>query len=337
MRILIIGGTRFVGRHIAAAAMERDHQVTLFHRGRTGPDVLPQAEHLLGDRDASEALAALALREWDATIDTCGYVPRQVRALGAALGTGSGRYVFISSVSVYRPPASPGYTEDAPLIEFADPAVEDVTAETYGGLKVLCERAALDAFGTDVLTIRPTYVVGPHDHTWRFPRWVRRIADGGEVLAPGPAEDPAQVIDARDMAAWIVHLVERELEGTFHAASPPPPFSWGQLLDVLVEAVGPPGTALTWVDGDFLRGEGLGQRDLPLWTGGDADRFMSAADPGAAYVTGLSPRPLEDTAHDTLDWIRNQPAADGERPGLDPAREADLLARWRAHSAARPR
>ncbi len=167
MRILVIGGTRFVGKHIVAAALAAGHDVSVFHRGRTGPALFPEVEHLIGDRDAD--LSALSTGTWDATVDTCGYVPRQVHALADALGERGGRYAFISSISAYAPPLGPGITEDAELIELPDPTVEEITGETYGGLKVLCERAAHQRFGADTLIVRPTYVIGPDDYTWRFP------------------------------------------------------------------------------------------------------------------------------------------------------------------------
>ena len=326
MRILVIGGTRFVGKHIVAAALAAGHDVSVFHRGRTGPALFPEVEHLIGDRDAD--LSALSTGTWDATVDTCGYVPRQVHALADALGERGGRYAFISSVSAYAPPLGPGITEDAELIELPDPTVEEITGETYGGLKVLCERAAHRRFGADTLIVRPTYVIGPDDYTWRFPSWVNRIARGGMVLAPGPADDPAQYIDGRDMAAWIVHMVGRGTGGTFHAAGPSQAFTWGDELSIIADTVGPPGTALQWVDEAFLVDNGLDGATLALWSGGDEGRWVMAVDSSAASANGLRMRPLAETVRDTLDWVAAnvQPS----RPGLDPDRERELLAAWAA-------
>src|SRR5262249_8465763 len=202
MRILMIGGTRFVGRHITEAAVARGHDVTVFHRGQSGADLFPQATHLLGDRDVDlSALSADSSGPWDATIDVCAYFPRQVHSLATALGgpgANAGQYLFISSTSAYRTPVSPGFNEDAPLAQLAkldDPAAEEITEENYGGLKVAGERAAFELFGADKTTvIRPTYVVGPRDHSYRFTWWVERIARGGNVLAPGGAAEPIQVI-----------------------------------------------------------------------------------------------------------------------------------------------
>jgi len=233
-------------------------------------------------------------------------------------------------VSVYAPPPGPGITEDADLVAAADATTETVTPATYGALKVACEQAAARAYGPDLLVLRPTYVVGPYDYTWRFPTWVRRIAAGGEVACPSPADIPMQVIDARDQADFAVSLLERGIGGTFHTASPRPPFSLGDLLAATVEAVAPPGTRLVWLDGDFLTREGLDDSAFPFWAPGEADFNVMAADPSAALAAGLQPRALTQTIHDTATWAA---AAGDQQPpgrGLDRAREADLIRRGRA-------
>lgn len=329
MRILIVGGTRFVGRHIAAAALGRGHEVTVFHRGRTGTDLFGEATHLLGDRNGD--LAALGSGAWDATIDVCAYVPRQVNSLAAALDGRGGQYVLVSSLSVYATPQPPLFDEDSPLIELPDPTVEEVTdAETYGGLKVLCERAAAERFGAGVLVIRPTYVVGPFDYTGRFTWWLRRIARGGEVLAPGPADAAFQLIDARDLATWTVELVEREAGGTFHTVAPPPPSSFADMLEEIVAVAGPPGTALTWVEQSFLLEAGVTEDSLPMWPGGDPAGIFEAADPRRAYEAGLAPRPLERTIQETLEHESAGPTPTRPGIGMPAEREAELLARWHA-------
>lgn len=323
----MVGGTRFIGRHVVEQALTRGHEVTIFHRGRTGNDLFAddaRVQRRTGDRD--EDLSALATGSWDATVDTCAYVPRQVHRLADALRERGGHHLLVSSVSAYRSPEAGGFTEDAPLAELADPHTEEVTDTTYGGLKVLCERAASQRHGGSTLLVRPTYVVGPDDYTWRFPWWVSRLARGGEVLAPGPADAPAQVIDVRDMASWMVRLLEDGRSGAFHAVSPAPPFTWAEQLETIRSAVAPAGTQLTWVDGDFLLGEGVDGEALPLWSAGDPDVLMMAADPSRAYATGLHPRPLADTVRDTLAWTGR--VARPEDTGMSAAREQELLARW---------
>ena len=255
MRILVVGGTRFVGRHVVQTALGRGHEVTLLHRGRTGPDLFPGAEHLLTDRDGD--LAVLAGREFDATVDACAYRPTQVEHLADALGGRGGQHLFVSTVSVYAPPSGPGITEDAELHTPPGPEVTEVTDETYGPLKVACEQAAAARYGATLLVVRPTYVVGPHDYTWRFPYWVARIAAGGRVLCPGDPTAPMQVIDARDQATFMVDLLERGEGGTFHSVSPAPPYGFGDLLDAVAATVAPPGTTLEWVDSATLVEAGL--------------------------------------------------------------------------------
>ena len=188
MRILLIGGTRFIGRHVVESALAANHEVTIFHRGKTGADLFPDVEHRIGDRNAD--LSPLAEGTWDATVDTCAYVPNQVHELADTLGQRGGHYLLVSSVSAYASPITRGYTEDAPLAQLDDPTTEEVTDETYGGLKVLCERVAVERFGPRTAIVRPTYVVGPDDYTWRFPYWVARIAKGGERPRPRSGRQP---------------------------------------------------------------------------------------------------------------------------------------------------
>jgi 2'-hydroxyisoflavone reductase len=331
MRILIMGGTAFVGRHIAQAAIDTGHEVTLFHRGETGDDLFPEATHLRADRNSD--LSVLSAGTWDATIDVSAYFPRQVRSLAAALDGRGGRYVFISSVSAYSSEVPRGYDENAALAPVTDPEAETVTPENYGGLKVACEEASTSLFGPSTLIIRPTYVIGPYDRSYRFTWWVDRLARGGEVLAPGDPSDPIQVIDARDMASWIVALLDTSASGPFHAVSPAPPFGFGDMLASIAAQVAPPGTELRWASTDFLLAEGVNGADLPLWSEGDAGADnMSTADPAAAYSTGLHPRPLPETIAD----IRAEERAPGSgRPGVGiaPDREAALLALWNSRSA----
>jgi 2'-hydroxyisoflavone reductase len=328
MRILMIGGTAFVGRHITAAAIEAGHEVTLLHRGITGAELFPAATHLTGDRDREADLTALASGRWDATIDVCAYFPRQVRSLANALGGRGGTYVLISSVSAYSPSVPADYDESAALATVDDPAATEVTNENYGGLKVACEQLSVEIFGPDTTIIRPTYVIGPYDRSYRFTWWVDRLAGGGTVLAPGDPNDPIQLIDARDQAAFVVSLLERSVTGTFHTVNPAPPFGFGQMLEAIAAEVAPPGTSLVWVPSDFLLASGVDGAALPLWGEGEGDAAnLSRANPAAAFAAGLVPRPLRETVAD----IRAEDRVPGTgRPGIGiPAeREAQLLALW---------
>lgn len=309
MRLLVVGGTRFIGKHVVGVALSRGHDVTVFHRGRSGapPDGV---RSVLGDRD--QDLSAVS-GSWDAVIDTSAYHPEQVSRLASAVRTD--RYLYVSSVSAYAPPPQPGYSEDAPLTR----------GEDYGGRKAAGESVAVDTFGAaSTVIVRPTFVVGPDDYTWRFPWWVARLARGGRVLAPEPKDAPAQLIDVRDLTDWMVRLVEDGRSGAFHAVSPAPPWSWDDQLEGIRDAVAAPGTELVWVD---LAGEEVTDTELPLWVGGEPEAgFMLAADPARAYATGLTPRPFADTVRDTLDWIRR--AEQPPEVGLSPQRERELLGRY---------
>jgi 2'-hydroxyisoflavone reductase len=326
MRILIIGGTRFVGRHIAEAALAAGHDLTLLHRGRSNPDALPEAEHLRADRDGD--LSVLDGRSFDATIDVCGYWPRQVRSLAGALGDRGGHHVYISSVSAYADTDLPGGDESIPLATLdsdADPDEVKMSETTYGPLKALCEQAAVDAYGADRVTIvRPSYVVGPYDPTGRFTWWVDRITRGGPVLCPGPAGSPMQLIDGRDQGAWVVRLVESGTTGAFHSCSPGPPWSFADMVGAIAEALDAK-IEPVWVDGQALRAEGVDGGDLPLWSEG-ADEQALALDPSAAHASGLTPRPVDETIRDTAQWMASTPWQ-REGVGLDPKREDDLRAR----------
>lgn len=320
MRILIIGGTRFVGRHITSAALDAGHEVTLVHRGQTGASLFPEATHLMADRD--QDLGVVKGRNWDATIDVNAYRPRQVAELAAALAGNGGQYVYISSVSVYATPAAAGYTEDSPVQRFPEGEPADITEQTYGPLKALCENEAFVRFGENTLVIRPTYVIGPHDYSGRFTYWVQRIARGGEMLAPGHPEAAIQTVDARDQAAFIMTALAHGRGGVFHTAGPSMTFR--EMLDRVATVVAPSGTRLTWVDPGFLLEAGLDGQKLPLWTAGDeSEALINTADSAAAVAAGLAVRPLEDTVRD----LSVEPEVAGY---LQPAEEADVLSRWAA-------
>jgi 2'-hydroxyisoflavone reductase len=321
MRILVIGGTSFVGRHFTSLALAAGHELTLFNRGRTNPNLFPEAERIRGDRDGG--LAPLAGRSWDAVLDTCGYVPRVVGDSARLLGDAVGRYAFVSTLSVHPDGVEPGTTEDGPLFEPASAdGREEVTDESYGPLKVACERAVAAVFSDRALIVRPGLIVGPDDPTDRFTYWVRRIAAGGEVLAPAPAGDPVQFIDVRDLAAFLLRDLEGETAGVFSAISPPVAF--GALLE-MCRAASASDATITWLPGEFLRARGVQPwSDLPLWMPDDPG--SNEFDPARALTAGLTPRPTIDTVRDTLTWDRTRPQTWPMRAGLDRDREREILA-----------
>jgi 2'-hydroxyisoflavone reductase len=316
MRILVIGGTSFVGRHMAQTAMDHGHEVTLFNRGKTNPDVLPQAQRLTGDRNSD--LTALDDRSWDATIDVCAYVPRQVRSLLESLGTRSGHVVLVSTISVYPDSTPEGFTEAAPLRE---PAWDDeLVMEKYGELKVACEQVAQELAGDRLLVIRPGYVVGPHDPTHRFTYWVERVADGRSPMATPDTAQPLQCIDARDLAAFTIARLEAGDVTAYNATGPAGALTFGQVLETIARGVGNPLPE--------LRAVGYDER-LPLSAPPDYWSLM-VADLSRPVGAGLAWRPLEQTVADTLDWVAKARADGRYTPragvGLSAADEASLLA-----------
>jgi 2'-hydroxyisoflavone reductase len=326
VKILIIGGTIFLGRHLVEAARERGHEVTLFNRGQHNPELFPDVEKLRGDRDGG--LDALGGREWDAVIDTCGSVPRVVRASAELLAEAVGHYTFISTMSVYADLAAPGSNESSPVGTIADETVEDPTGPNYGPLKALCEQAVEAAMPGRSLIIRPGLIVGPHDPSNRFTYWPHRVAMGGEVLAPGTPEQPLQfIIDGRDLAAWIIRMVEAGTTGVFNAKGPDYPLTMGELLDTCVKVSGSD-ARFTWVDEDFLLEQSVGPwMELPLWLPASMNAINTARS-DKAYAAGLTFRPIAETVRDTLVWDATLPPDTERRAGLAPAREAAVLDAW---------
>jgi nucleoside-diphosphate-sugar epimerase len=301
--------------------------VTLFNRGQTNPELLPEAEKLRGDRDGD--LSALEGREWDAVIDPSGFVPRVVRDSTELLRGSVGHYVFVSSGSVYAEPYVPGYDESAPTVELEDPASEDVMQD-YGALKAACEEVVREVFPDVHTNVRAGLIVGPHDGSGRYTYWPLRASLGGAVLAPGPPDRLTQFIDVRDLGGWMVDACERRHTGTFNATGEP------VALATALETCGI--TEPVWVDEDFLLEQSVGPwMELPLWVAGDEAAFLQMS-LAKAVASGLAFRPLEETARDTLAWAREVGAGlVTETPygtaGLDPAREADLLQAWAARQA----
>jgi 2'-hydroxyisoflavone reductase len=323
VRLLVLGGTVFVGRAVVEAALERGHAVTLFHRGSTGAELFPEVERVLGDRDGG--VGVLAEREFDAVVDTSGYVPRVVAQACEALA-GVGRYCFVSSVSAYDDETATFDEETGRT--WGDPGSEDVS-RYYGELKAACERVVDAAFGERAFVVRPGLIVGPHDPTDRFTYWMRRYDRGGDVLAPAPPGRLVQVIDVRDLGAWLVRGLEDGLSGTFNACGDPLPFT-----DVVeaAAAAAANGSRTVWVDEQLLLDEGVGPwLELPLWLPSSERSFFGETPNEKAKAAGLSLRPLAETVGATLEWARTTPVVGGSRvvgpSGLAPDREAELLAK----------
>ncbi|MBA2615834.1 MAG: NAD-dependent epimerase/dehydratase family protein [Actinobacteria bacterium] len=340
MRILVLGGTIFVGRHIVEAALARGDEVTLFNRGLHGAQLFREVEQLRGDRDGD--LSALAGRSWDAVVDTSGYFPRAVRASARELADRVDHYTFISSGSVYADFSRPGIDESAPTLELAPDAPEELSSpEAYGGFKALSERAVEEALPSRALKVRAGVIVGPHDPTNRFTYWVTRIAEGGEVLAPEPRGQPVQVVDARDLADWVLRMADERRGGVFNAAGQ------GTTLEAFLtgiqDATGSDAD-LTWVDERFLADAGVEPfQELPFWLAPNVDpawAYFLALDASQAVRAGLTFRPLAETVGDTLAWaLESGPAGPKDvgvamaPAGMSPERERGLLDVWRRRAA----
>jgi 2'-hydroxyisoflavone reductase len=337
LKILVLGGTRFLGPHVAEYALARGHIVTFFNRGRTNPGVLPQVERIQGDRNGQ--LDGLKGRSWDAVIDTSGYVPRHVRLSAELLRSQVPHYVFISTVSVYASFAAAN-DETSPVGKLEDETVEKVDGATYGPLKALCESAAAAVYGAERTTvIRPGLIVGPDDNTDRFTYWPARAARGGLMAAPNSPKDPVQVIDVRDLAEFTVHAVERSTAGVFNALSPPGRFSIGDVVDesiVAAREIAKPTVApeAVWIPADFLAQQKVAPwSDMPVWApsvGEEAGFALVSAD--RALQAGMTIRPMADTVAATMRWHLRRPEAERLtlKAGLSPEREAELLAAWQA-------
>jgi nucleoside-diphosphate-sugar epimerase len=312
VRLLVLGGTKFLGRAVVEAASA--HDVTLFNRGRTNPGLFPDAEHVEGDLTGD--LAALRGREWDAVVDLDPtQLPRHTRARVEALDVG--HYVFVSTISVYSDPSA-ALDESSPLLEPPGPEPEEFDPEQYGGLKVGSERAVQEVFGDRAAIVRPGLIAGPHDPSDRFTYWPRRLAEPGPVLAPGSPDRPVQLVDARDLGAFLVLAAERRLAGIYNGTGPAEPLTLGEALARIA-----PDADLVWVGDQTLLDAGVGPwMELPLWLPGDEYAGLMRADVSRAIAAGLTFRPLEETARDTLAWSRE---AGEQRPTLSREKEAELL------------
>lgn len=342
MKLLLLGGPRFVGRYLVEAAQTRGHSVTLFNRGRTEPYLYPEVEKLRGDRATD--VSALEGRTWDAVLDTSGYLPHVVRRNAEALRGRVGHYTFVSSISIYADLSKPGVNESAKAarltpeqwktaetIDESDPGNTPAFMEIYGPLKAECERVVQEIFPDRAAISRPGLIVGPHDYMDRFPYWVSRVAEGGEVLAPGRPERPVQVIDVRDLAEWMVRLAEASVSGVFNATGPERPITMARMLENCREAASSD-ARFVWVEEAFLVERQVGPwEELPMWlpeTTSTGPAGILQLDVSRAVRSGLTFRPLIETVRDTLAWERERGRHEW-RAGLTREKERGLLEEWR--------
>lgn len=326
MNLLVIGGTRFLGRAIVDAALARGHEVTMFNRGQSNPGLYPEVEKIQGNRDGG--LDVLAGRTWDAVVDTCGYVPRLVRDSARFLRDAVNHYTFISTISVYPELPQANMDETAPLGTIADETTEQITGESYGPLKVLCEKAVTEEMNGRSLHVRAGLIVGPHDLSDRFTYWPCRIARGGQVLAPSQPESPTQFVDVRDIAEWTVKATEARLTGPYNVTGPDYTLTLGQLFDKCREISGSDAT-FTWVNDEFLVAHEVGAyTELPLWIPGQEAIGFNTVNCQKAIGAGLTFRPLLETVRDTLAWANGRSADYQWRNGMKAERETALLQEW---------
>ncbi len=332
MKILILGGKRFLGIALVEAILKAGHTPTLFNRGLTNPDLFPDVKNLIGDREKD--LSALKWRKWDAVIDTSGFLPGVVRKSARALSQKAQTYVFISTVSVYHDFRNPDIHENYPLAQLDDPENEDYTGAAYGPLKALCEYEIQQNFPGRVIVIRPGLIVGPNDPTDRFTYWPWRVSLGGKVLAPAPPSTNLQFIDVRDLANFIIKLIEREQEGVFNVTGPKKPATFGSLLVACREAA-ETDASFVWVDERFLLREGVQPwSDLPLWVPNTDPEFAGFhnINNDKAIKAGLSFTPLSETVGELLKWLQSQPKRRKLKVGMDIARETELLLKYEQES-----
>ncbi|MBI3843419.1 MAG: twin-arginine translocation signal domain-containing protein [Planctomycetes bacterium] len=329
-KLLILGGTAFLGPELVEAAKAHGWTITLFNRGITNPKLFPELEKLRGDRDpkVGEGLKALEGRKWDAVVDTSGYVPRIAGASATLLAPSVKQYVFISTISVFPVTMKPGGDESTAVGTIDDPTTEKVTGDSYGPLKALCEQAVEKAMPGRTTTIRPGLIVGPNDPSDRFTYWPVRVDRGGEVLAPGSPDDPVQLIDVRDLAEWTIRMIESGDVGTYVATGPAKSLGIGAMLEACKKASGSNAT-FTWADSDFLQEQHVAAwQDMPAWVPGTGETAgFARVNVSKAIGKGLTFRPIEVTAKDTLEWWKKQPEDRRKtlHAGISPDREAQVL------------
>lgn len=335
MKLLILGGTVFLGPHLIEAALAHGHQITVFNRGQHNPDWYPQVEKLRGDR--RHDLEALRGQRWDAVIDTCGYLPSVVSKSAELLANALEHYTFISSCSVYPNSDLAGADENTPVktitseqvseaeeIDTGERATAVTYGQMYGALKVLCEQAAEEAMPGRVLNVRAGLLVGAHDYSDRFTYWVDRVARGGEVLAPGNPDRRVRVLDARDLTEWIIRMIEVRQTGIYNATGAEDGLTMGHLLEECRRVSGSD-AKFTWASEEFLLDQKVRPwSEMPLWVPKDYDGLFLVNN-DKAITAGLTFRSLSDTIRDTLTWDATRSSNIERRAGLDPVRERELL------------
>jgi 2'-hydroxyisoflavone reductase len=323
MKVLILGGTQFVGLHMTQVALNRGHEVTLFNRGKTNPHIFPNVERLIGDRKAD--ISALENRTWDAVLDVNGYHPNDMIPVLNALKGKVGHYAFISTVSVH-PESNENDDETAPVAPEPDPS-ESVTGETYGGFKVTCERMVQEIFPT-ALIVRPGLVIGANDHTDRFNYWVIRAAQGGDMLLP-PQNSPLQVVDGRDLASFTISQIERNASGIYQVTGLPATITIEQVFNI-AKRVTDGETTPHYMTDEFLLDAGVQVfADLPLWLSTDMHGFYKR-NVSKALDAGLTYHSLEDSIEDIWNWWQAQRSGSALKAGMNREREAEILAKANA-------
>ncbi len=328
--MLILGGTGFIGPHLTEQALARGYAVTHFNRGRRDPDGVANVETLNGDRKGQ--LDSLKGRKWDVVVDNTGYIPKFVKMSADLLAPNTGYCLYISSISAYASFARPN-DENSPTGVLENPDQEEITETTYGPMKALCEQYTRAAYGTRCSVVRPGYIVGPLDPTDRFTYWPVRVARGGDMAVPGTPADPIQVVDVRDLVAFMLDLIERNAQGNFNAVTPPGQLTMGKLIESCQRVAGSD-TKFTWIDEDFLAAT-LKAEEMTFAPWGPmkgAEAAASLTGIQRSLAEGLRSRPLDDIVRDTLAWHETRPAERKAvlRSGLTPEKEAELLAAWRA-------
>jgi 2'-hydroxyisoflavone reductase len=331
LNILILGGTGFIGPHMVREALRRGHEVSLFNRGRTNNELFPDLKLYVGDRD--NGLDSLKGHEWDAVIDNSGYVPRHVSDSAELLESAVSQYLYISTIATYADFSIPN-DENSPLAKLADKTVEEVTGETYGPLKALCEKRVADEIDADNLTIlRPTYICGPGDSTDRFTYWPVRTMRGGDMLWPGSRADKTQIIDVRDLANFVVDCLEQKITGTYNTVTPAGRYTMGDLHDDCLALTASDMNAV-WVNNEFVSEQKLSEgRSIPIWAPPDGEFSGLAFVSGKkAVAAGLRNRPIRETARGALSWWKTLPEERRSKPraGLSAEKEAELLQLWKS-------